>query len=116
MPTVLPFHRAVVDDPAFAGDSFGVHTRWIETEFSVPLEPQSAAATEPEAARERLTVEVGGKRLEVVVPAMLAAPAAAGRGARPSGPGARAARAAAPAGPLAAPAATPWSRPCRARS
>src|SRR5690606_10790482 len=33
MPTVLPFHRAVVDDPAFAGPSFTVHTRWIETEF-----------------------------------------------------------------------------------
>jgi len=96
MPTVLPFHRAVVDDPAFAGDSFGVHTRWIETEFSAALEPQSAAATEPEAARERLTVEVGGKRLEVVVPAMLAAPAAAGpapaersRGSRGAGRGAR---------------------------
>jgi acetyl-CoA/propionyl-CoA carboxylase biotin carboxyl carrier protein len=84
----------VVDDPAFAGDSFGVHTRWIETEFSVALEPQSAAATEPEAARERLTVEVGGKRLEVVVPAMLAAPAAAApaersRGSRGAGRGAR---------------------------
>jgi acetyl-CoA/propionyl-CoA carboxylase, biotin carboxylase, biotin carboxyl carrier protein len=84
MPTVLPFHRAVVDDPAFAGDSFGVHTRWIETEFSAELEPQSAAATEPEAARERLTVEVGGKRLEVVMPAMLAVPASAAAGPAPA--------------------------------
>ena len=97
MPTVLPFHRAVVDDPAFAGDSFGVHTRWIETEFSAALEPQPASAAEPEAARERLTVEVGGKRLEVVVPAMLALPAAAARaaaaersrGSRGAGRGAR---------------------------
>jgi acetyl-CoA/propionyl-CoA carboxylase biotin carboxyl carrier protein len=98
MPTVLPFHRAVVDDPAFAGDSFGVHTRWIETEFSAELEPQPAAATEPEPARERLTVEVGGKRLEVVVPGMLAVPASAAAGApatersnrsRPAGRGAR---------------------------
>src|SRR6202051_1946975 len=45
MPTVLPFHRAVVDDPAFAGDSFTVHTRWIETEFSAEIAPQQAAAT-----------------------------------------------------------------------
>src|SRR5690348_11649222 len=45
MPTVLPFHRAVVDDPAFAGDSLGVHTRWIETEFSTTLEPQASAVT-----------------------------------------------------------------------
>jgi acetyl-CoA/propionyl-CoA carboxylase biotin carboxyl carrier protein len=69
MPTVLPFHRAVVDDPAFAGDHLGVHTRWIETEFSAALEPQDGAVTAAAPARERLTVEVGGKRLEVVLPA-----------------------------------------------
>src|SRR5215470_5195225 len=34
MPTVLPFHRAVVDDPAFTAEPFSVHTRWIETEFA----------------------------------------------------------------------------------
>jgi acetyl-CoA/propionyl-CoA carboxylase, biotin carboxylase, biotin carboxyl carrier protein len=76
MPTVLPFHRAVVDDPAFAGDSFGVHTRWIETEFAAPLEPQDAPASAPDQPRQRLTVEVNGKRLEVVLPAALSAPAA----------------------------------------
>jgi acetyl-CoA/propionyl-CoA carboxylase biotin carboxyl carrier protein len=73
MPTVLPFHRAVVADPAFAGEPLSVHTRWIETEFSAALPPQEDA---PDAAgpgvRERITVEVGGKRLEVVVPAALA--------------------------------------------
>ncbi len=77
MPTVLPFHRAVVDDPAFAGDSLGVHTRWIETEFSAPLQPQDAATTAADPARERMTVEVGGKRLEVVLPAAVGFPAAA---------------------------------------
>jgi acetyl-CoA/propionyl-CoA carboxylase, biotin carboxylase, biotin carboxyl carrier protein len=76
MPTVLPFHRAVVDDPAFAGHSFGVHTRWIETEFAAPFEPQDAPATAPDQPRQRLTVEVDGKRLEVVLPAALSAPAA----------------------------------------
>jgi len=77
MPTVLPFHRAVVDDPAFAGDSLRVHTRWIETEFSAPLEAQEAATTSPDPARQRMTVEVGGKRLEVVLPAAPGFPAAA---------------------------------------
>jgi acetyl-CoA/propionyl-CoA carboxylase biotin carboxyl carrier protein len=78
MPTVLPFHRAVVEDPAFAGDHFAVHTRWIETEFAAALAPQEPATTAAEPARERLTVEVGGKRLEVVVPAVLSVRAASG--------------------------------------
>jgi acetyl-CoA/propionyl-CoA carboxylase biotin carboxyl carrier protein len=73
MPTVLPFHRAVTSDPAFAGEKFSVYTRWIETEFSAPLEPQDVSGPGAEAAgpRSRLTVEVGGKRLEVTVPAVL---------------------------------------------
>jgi acetyl-CoA/propionyl-CoA carboxylase biotin carboxyl carrier protein len=83
MPTVLPFHRAVVDDPAFAGDQLTVHTRWIETEMVAAFEPQhfEAPASGPAAeapARETITVEVGGKRLEVTVPAVLSLPAAAG--------------------------------------
>ncbi|KAA9381687.1 ATP-grasp domain-containing protein [Microbispora cellulosiformans] len=73
MPTVLPFHRAVVDDPAFAGEPFSVHTRWIETEFVNDIPPYEATAEAPgePAGRERITVEVGGKRLEVVLPAGL---------------------------------------------
>src|SRR5208282_3807501 len=43
MPTVLPFHRAVVTDPAFAGEPLRVHTRWIETEFDTPMPPQEPA-------------------------------------------------------------------------
>jgi acetyl-CoA/propionyl-CoA carboxylase, biotin carboxylase, biotin carboxyl carrier protein len=70
--TVLPFHRAVVDDPAFApgpGEGFAVHTRWIETEFA-GCAPQPEPAEPPgRPAHERLTVEVNGRRLEVVVPA-----------------------------------------------
>jgi acetyl-CoA/propionyl-CoA carboxylase, biotin carboxylase, biotin carboxyl carrier protein len=75
MPTVLPFHRAVVRDPAFTGAPFRVHTRWIETEFTAPFEPYAGPVASPaEAAeRERITVEVGGKRLEVVLPAGLGA-------------------------------------------
>ena len=43
MPTVLPFHRAVVADPAFAGEPLRVHTRWIETEFHAPMPTQETA-------------------------------------------------------------------------
>jgi acetyl-CoA/propionyl-CoA/long-chain acyl-CoA carboxylase, biotin carboxylase, biotin carboxyl carrier protein len=75
MPTVLPFHRAVVDDPAFAPrdahEPFAVHTRWIETEWENTIEPYAGPVAElPEEDSERQTVvvEVGGKRLEVVLP------------------------------------------------
>ncbi|MEO3873638.1 biotin carboxylase N-terminal domain-containing protein [Nonomuraea sp. B12E4] len=72
MPTVLPFHRAVVADPAFASAPFTVHTRWIETEWDNTVAPYSAELAADEAAtRETVTVEVGGKRLEVVLPAGL---------------------------------------------
>src|SRR4051794_25093356 len=77
MPTVIPFHRAVVDDPAYVGDgeTFGVYTRWIETEFDNTIEPWHGTAADagPEARseRERVVVEVGGRRLEVVLPAGL---------------------------------------------
>jgi acetyl-CoA/propionyl-CoA carboxylase, biotin carboxylase, biotin carboxyl carrier protein len=71
MPTVLPFHRAVVEDPAFTDAPFRVHTRWIETEFATEIPPYAgpAQAGGTDAGRERITVEVGGKRLEVTVPA-----------------------------------------------
>jgi acetyl-CoA/propionyl-CoA carboxylase biotin carboxyl carrier protein len=71
MPTVLGFHRAVTADPAFTSEPFSVHTRWIETEFEGPVEPFTGEANgdHPDStARERITVEVGGKRLEVVLP------------------------------------------------
>ncbi|NEA29631.1 biotin carboxylase N-terminal domain-containing protein [Actinomadura bangladeshensis] len=82
MPTVLPFHRAVLDDPAFvpADDEtpFSVHTRWIETEFDNRIPPfEHVPADESEdGERERVTVEVGGKRIEVVLPAGFGASAA----------------------------------------
>jgi acetyl-CoA/propionyl-CoA carboxylase biotin carboxyl carrier protein len=57
-----------------------VHTRWIETEMTAVFEPQSSAPAAEAAARETITVEVGGKRLEVVVPANLSVPAASGAG------------------------------------
>ena len=71
MPTVLPFHRAVVSDPAFTSEPMYVHTRWIEADFRTELPPQGSAPVEEPAPRERMVVEVGGRRLEVVVPAAL---------------------------------------------
>ncbi|MFI9842989.1 acetyl/propionyl/methylcrotonyl-CoA carboxylase subunit alpha [Nonomuraea sp. NPDC051941] len=81
MPTVLPFHRAVVSDPAFVSSPFSVHTRWIETEWENTVAPyEEEIASGPDAgaaARETVTVEVGGKRLEVVLPAGFGASAPA---------------------------------------
>ncbi|KIH97040.1 acetyl-COA carboxylase [Streptomonospora alba] len=97
MPTVIPFHLAVIDDPAFAPSDpqtpFSVYTRWIETEFDNRIEPYTESVVQAEAAeREPITVEVGGKRLEVVLPAGLGAAASApgrkqdgGRSSRRSG-------------------------------
>jgi acetyl-CoA/propionyl-CoA carboxylase biotin carboxyl carrier protein len=81
MPTVIPFHAAVVSDPAFIGtpvdkpEEFSVYTQWIETEFDNQITPYAgtvADAPEPDE-RNKVTVEVGGRRLEVVLPAGLAA-------------------------------------------
>lgn len=74
MATAIPFHRAVVADPAFTADPFTVHTRWIETEFVNEIKPFAAPAdadADDEAGRETVVVEVGGKRLEVSLPSSL---------------------------------------------
>jgi acetyl-CoA/propionyl-CoA carboxylase biotin carboxyl carrier protein len=75
--TVIPFHRAVVSDPAFIGDDngFSVHTRWIETEWDNTVEAFTSGEPldEEEALpRQKVVVEVGGRRLEVSLPGDLA--------------------------------------------
>jgi len=75
--TVIPFHRAVVSDPAFIGDGegFTVHTRWIETEWDNKVEPFTGGAPldEEEALpRQKVVVEIGGRRVEVSLPGDLA--------------------------------------------
>jgi len=77
MATVLPFHRLVVDDPAFSAateQGFTVHTRWIETEWDNTVEPFTAGsdAEQDAAPRRSIVVEVGGRRLEVSLPGDLA--------------------------------------------
>ncbi|OEJ97967.1 acetyl/propionyl/methylcrotonyl-CoA carboxylase subunit alpha [Streptomyces thermolilacinus] len=77
MATAIPFHRAVVADPAFAPAEgpFKIHTRWIETEFVNEIKPfaapADAEAEDEETGRETVVVEVGGKRLEVSLPSSL---------------------------------------------
>ena len=102
-------HRGPVDNPRF-----DVYTTWIETDFDNQIEPyagESAEAEEPEE-RQTVVVEVGGKRLEVVLPGGLGGLATAGGGAvaRRSPSAARTRR---PAPPRAA---TPSPARCRAPS
>ncbi len=90
MATVLPFHRAVVRDPAFVSEPFAVFTRWIETEFDNQIPPFTEAAAAPELpTRETIVVEVAGRRLDVTLPAGFGvrgpAPAADGRPSRRRG-------------------------------
>ncbi|GHA80503.1 MULTISPECIES: acetyl/propionyl/methylcrotonyl-CoA carboxylase subunit alpha [Streptomyces] len=74
MATAIPFHRAVVTDPAFTADPFRIHTRWIETEFVNTIKPFTVPTdtdTDEDTGRETVVVEVGGKRLEVSLPSSL---------------------------------------------
>ena len=86
LPTVLPFHRKVVRDPAFtaAEGRFGVYTRWIETEFvnDIPAWDGELEAPRPAEGRHTVVVEVAGKRLEVSLPDRIAQ--ASGTAGRPA--------------------------------
>ena len=81
LPTVVPFHRAVLDEPDFApaaGSDFKVHTRWIETDYKNTISPYSGApgsVDDDDAERQTVVVEVNGKRLEVVLPELGGTPA-----------------------------------------
>ncbi|PYI68474.1 acetyl-/propionyl-CoA carboxylase subunit alpha [Arthrobacter livingstonensis] len=103
LPTVLPFHRAVVRDPDFTNaERFGVHTTWIESEFAATLAASDEIArSEPGAEREEITIDVDGKALRIGLPAHLLAALRHGGGTDTAGaPGA--VRAAADVGGAAA--------------
>jgi acetyl-CoA/propionyl-CoA carboxylase, biotin carboxylase, biotin carboxyl carrier protein len=91
LPTVLPFHRKIVRDPAFTSSPFSIYTRWIETEFVNDIEPWSGSLADGTAppARHNVVVEVGGKRIEVSLPTKLV-PTAGGGTARAAPPRRRA--------------------------
>jgi acetyl-CoA/propionyl-CoA carboxylase biotin carboxyl carrier protein len=106
MATALPFHRAIVRDKAFV--DFTIHTRWIETEWDNTIPPFAGAAeAEEEGPRQKIIVEVGGKRVEVSLPAgmgsLSAGPAAAAKPAKRSGAGKKAGGAGASGDSLTAP-------------
>ena len=66
--TALPFHRAIVEDPAYT-EIFKVYTSYIENEF-VNTIPAFTATTEPlqsHMAPEHLVTEINGKRFEIMV-------------------------------------------------
>ncbi|MEV4616514.1 biotin carboxylase N-terminal domain-containing protein [Kitasatospora sp. NPDC049258] len=89
MATAIPFHQAVVTDPAFApelhgsDEAFTVFTRWIETEFDNTIPAFTGAGPDAEEAdqRETVVVEVGGKRIEVSLPSSLGVSTAPAAGA-----------------------------------
>ncbi|GHH76677.1 acetyl/propionyl/methylcrotonyl-CoA carboxylase subunit alpha [Promicromonospora soli] len=99
VPTVLPFHRAVLADPAFTaagagsagGHGFAVHTQWIETELLASLDPQALAAPVVEPGVVETWVEIDGRRHRVRTPGGI------GFAGLASGPGAAPAQATPPA-------------------
>lgn len=75
LPTVIPFHRKIVRDPAFTAPDgkFGAYTLWIETEFVNDIEPWEGEKTSPvtTSTRHSVVVEVAGRRVEVTMPTTL---------------------------------------------
>ena len=66
--TALPFHRAILEDPAYTED-FKVYTSYIENEFTneIPAFEASAGEIQTRVAAEKLVAEVNGKRFEILV-------------------------------------------------
>ncbi|CAB4842076.1 MAG: biotin/lipoyl-binding protein [Actinobacteria bacterium] len=66
--TALPFHRAILEDPAYA-EEFKVYTSYIENEFKneIPAFESTSLAIETHVAAEKLVAEVNGKRFEILV-------------------------------------------------
>jgi len=77
MPTVIPFHRHIVENPAFVGDDngFEVYTKWIEEVWDNPIAPYVDPADLPEdeaTPAHKVVVEVDGRRVEISLPGDLA--------------------------------------------
>ncbi len=66
--TALPFHRAILEDPAFTQE-FKIYTSYIENEFNneIPMYQAPVVPLETHMAPEYLVAEVNGKRFEVLV-------------------------------------------------
>lgn len=78
MPTVVPFHRHIVENPAFVGDDthFDVYTKWIEEEWEnlIPpyVDPADAEEAEEATPNQKVVVEIDGRRVEIALPGDLA--------------------------------------------
>ncbi len=68
--SVLPFHRAVMDDADFTAE-FAVHTRWIETDFAGRIEFAPRQVPKPDEALTRSWIELDGRRVQLGLPARL---------------------------------------------
>ena len=91
LPSVLPFHRAVMDHADFTGnDGFKVHTRWIETDFANTLAAAVRAEPQPDATLLRTSLEIDGRRVSLGLPAVLLAGLRAGAPPAAAAPGAMA--------------------------
>ncbi|GDX05120.1 biotin carboxylase N-terminal domain-containing protein [Buttiauxella sp. A111] len=66
--SVLPFHRAVMDDADFT-DGFAVHTRWIETDFAGRIEFAPRQVPKPDEVLTRTWIELDGRRVQLGLPA-----------------------------------------------
>ena len=68
LPTALPFHRAIVEDPAYTQD-FKIYTSYIENEFNnqIPAFTYQVQAHESQPAAQSLVAEVNGKRFGIQV-------------------------------------------------
>ena len=77
LPTVIPFHQAILTDPAFVAEdgNFTVYTKWIEEEWVNELpeytDTTEAPEDEEQEAAQKFVVEVGGRRIEVALPGNL---------------------------------------------
>jgi len=65
LPTTLPFHRLILDLPAFRDGTHDTRTVEAETDLSALIQPEPEPPPEPAAAARAVTVEVGGRRFEV---------------------------------------------------
>ncbi|ANE03363.1 acetyl/propionyl/methylcrotonyl-CoA carboxylase subunit alpha [Corynebacterium crudilactis] len=84
MPTVIPFHQHIVENPSFVGngESFEIYTKWIEEVWDNPIAPYLDTTElddeEDNTPAQKVIVEINGRRVEVALPGDLALGGSAG--------------------------------------
>src|SRR5690606_37507541 len=62
VPTVLPYHRSIINHEAFTGQCLGVYTTWIEYVFLNEVEGSDDMVLDKgDTSRETITIELDGK-------------------------------------------------------